>query len=259
MKCLVDLDLNKNEIQNVVIQNLDENPPEPAIGQIWYLTTTNEYMYYNGTEILPICSVDSLLLTLSDDDGKVIIQLSDKDGNPISAIDVATLIGNGELISASLDQSDNLTINYNMLGHNEQISVDLSDLDTKYYAKNGGGLLINNNNEIYIDNTVTPNSSLNTDKEPSFGDDLLINFVNYNSNGLITGIGNFNIKVPSLSGSVGQKDNKIKLITYLELNNSGELVGQTVDITTVIDNNSTDEQIPTAKAVNNELSKWTSI
>lgn len=259
MKCLVDLDLNKNEIQNVVIQNLDENPPEPAIGQIWYLTTTNEYMYYNGTEILPICSVDSLLLTLSDDDGKVIIQLSDKDGNPISTIDVATLIGDGKLISASLNQSDNLIINYNILGHNEQISVDLSDLDTKYYAKNGGGLLINNNNEIYIDNTVTPSSSLNTDKEPSFGDNLLINFVNYNSNGLITGIGNFNVKVPSLSGSVGQKDNKTKLITYLELNNSGELVGQTVDITTVVDNNSTDGQIPTAKAVNNELSKWTSI
>lgn len=259
MKYLVDLDLNKNEIQNVVIQNLDENPSNPVRGQIWYLTTTNEYMYYDGTNILPICSVNSLLLSISDDDGKIFLSLKDKDGNIISRIDVATLIGDGKLISASLDQSDNLIINYSMLGHAEQISVDLSELDTKYYAKNGGGLLINNNNEIYIENTVTPNSSLNTDKEPSFGDDLLINFVNYNSNGLITGVGNFNIKIPTLSGSVGQKDTHAKLITYLELNNSGELVGQTIDITKVIDNNSTDLQIPTAKAVNDELSRWTSI
>lgn len=259
MKYLVDLDLNKNEIQNVVIQNLDENPSNPATGQIWYLTTTNEYMYYNGTEILPVCAVNSLSLTMADDNGKVAIQLNDKDGNLISKIDVATLIGNGELISASLDQSDNLIINYSIFGHTEQIVVDLSEVSNEYYAKNGGGILIDNNNEISINNSVTPNSSLNTDKEPSFGDNMLINFVNYNANGLITGVGNFNIRIPSLSGTVGQKDTYSKLITYLELNNSGELTGQTIDITKVVDDNSTDNQIPTARAVNNELSKWTSI
>jgi len=259
MKYLVDLDLNKNELQNVVIQNLDSNPSDPVRGQIWYLTTSNEYMYFDGTNILPIISTNSLLLTMIDDDGKVFIQLKDKDGNTISSIDIATLIGDGKLVSASLDQSDNLIINYNILGHDEQISVDFSDLDVKYYAKNGGGLLINNNNEIFIDNDVNSNDHLNADKEPSFGDNLLINFVKYNSKGLINGVGNFNVKIPSLSGSVGQKDTYSKLITYLELNNSGELVGQTIDITKVIDDNSTDEQIPTAKAVNNELLKWNAI
>lgn len=259
MKCLVDLDLNKNELQNVVIQNLDRNPLDPVKGQLWYLTTSNKYMYYDGTNILPIDSTDSLLLTMVDDNDKVLIQLKDKDGNIISSIDIATLIGTGELISAALDQSDNLIINYNILGHDEQISVDFSDLDVKYYAKNGGGLLIDNNNEIYIDNSVNPNDHLNTDKEPSFGDDMLINFVKYNSKGLVNGVGNFNIKIPSLSGRVGQKDTYSKLITFLELNNSGELVGQTIDITKVVDDNSTDMQIPTAKAVNNELLKWTSI
>lgn len=45
---LVDLDLNKNEIQNAVVQNLAATPASPVAGQIWYNTTDNLIYFYDG-------------------------------------------------------------------------------------------------------------------------------------------------------------------------------------------------------------------
>ena len=46
---LVDINLNKNEIQNGVIQNLASDPSNAIAGQIYYNTTSNKLKYYNGT------------------------------------------------------------------------------------------------------------------------------------------------------------------------------------------------------------------
>lgn len=46
---LVDLDLNKNEVQNAVVQNLATTPASPRAGQIWYNTTDNLIYFYDGT------------------------------------------------------------------------------------------------------------------------------------------------------------------------------------------------------------------
>ena len=48
-KVLTDLNLNKNEIQNVSMQNIAGAPSSPVAGQFWFDTTENAPYYFNGT------------------------------------------------------------------------------------------------------------------------------------------------------------------------------------------------------------------
>lgn len=62
---LVDLDLNKNEVQNAVVQNLAATPASPKAGQIWYNSTDNLIYFYDGTAAkavgyLPVATASTL-------------------------------------------------------------------------------------------------------------------------------------------------------------------------------------------------------
>ena len=48
-KILTDINLSKNEAQNVVIQNLASDPSSPVKGQTYFNTTTNKFRVYNGS------------------------------------------------------------------------------------------------------------------------------------------------------------------------------------------------------------------
>ena len=47
---LVDINLNKNELQNAIIQNLASDPSNPVAGQVYFNTTTNRFRVYTGTD-----------------------------------------------------------------------------------------------------------------------------------------------------------------------------------------------------------------
>lgn len=46
---LTSLDLNKNELQNPVLQNLGTDPSNPVEGQIYANTGSHKFKFYNGT------------------------------------------------------------------------------------------------------------------------------------------------------------------------------------------------------------------
>ena len=50
---LVSINLNQNELQNARVQNLAVAPSTPVTGQIYYNTSTNSLLFYNGSGWIP--------------------------------------------------------------------------------------------------------------------------------------------------------------------------------------------------------------
>ena len=59
-KFLTNIDLNKNELQNAVIQNLSSDPGSPVEGQIWVNTTTDTLNFYDGTAVVVLGRLDEI-------------------------------------------------------------------------------------------------------------------------------------------------------------------------------------------------------
>lgn len=60
-KFLVNIDLNKNELQNAVIQNLGTAPSSPQAGQIYFNTGDNELYYYDGGQWVSVLNESEVL------------------------------------------------------------------------------------------------------------------------------------------------------------------------------------------------------
>ena len=92
---LVDLDLNKNELQNGVIQNLASNPSNPVAGQVYFNTTTHRFRVYTGTEWNEMGTgggtVTSVSIENAEDGGLSI------SGSPITSAGTITINGNGSI------------------------------------------------------------------------------------------------------------------------------------------------------------------
>jgi hypothetical protein len=59
-KFLTALDLNKNELQNAVLQNLASAPSTPAAGQMYYNTTDDAVYFYDGTSWIDVTDAVTL-------------------------------------------------------------------------------------------------------------------------------------------------------------------------------------------------------
>lgn len=65
MKHLVNLDLNKNELQNARIQNLAAAPGSPVVGQVYYDTVALAPYVWNGTAWVPMDAAQRTGIPLS--------------------------------------------------------------------------------------------------------------------------------------------------------------------------------------------------
>ena len=208
-------------------------------------------------------------------DNKQYIILRGINGVEVSKFDASDFITSGMLQSVTLEDLPVGGGEYHKFlvmtfltagGGTETVRVDLEELIDAYSAASGGGLTLNTaTNEFSITNTVTPNTAgVNAGQTITFGSNVTLNTITYDSHGSITGTKAITFNIPALAGgSVGTSGSVSRVVTYATIDANGTFTGEyanVVNSTAGIDNNSTDAQIPTAKAVyglvDSSITKW---
>lgn len=208
-------------------------------------------------------------------DNKQYIILKGINGVEVSKFDASDFVTAGMLQSVTLEDLPVGVGEYHKFlvmtfltegGGTETVRVDLEDLIDVYTAASGGGLTLNTvTNEFSITNTVEPNTlGVNEGQNITFGSNVVLNTITYDSHGSITGTRAITFGIPALTGgSIGVSGAVNRVITYATIDGNGRLTGEAASVvnsTAGVDSNSTDSQVPTAKAVYNlvdsSMAKW---
>ena len=124
---LVDLNLNKNELQNAVIQNLASDPSNPFKGQTYFNTTTNRFRVFNGTTWDEMGTgggtVTSVAMANATNGGLTI------SGSPITGAGTLT-VGHSNVLSSAQTTSGIYPIKIDKNGHITEFGTALGNVST---------------------------------------------------------------------------------------------------------------------------------
>jgi hypothetical protein len=160
------IDLNKNELQNGVIQVLGTAPGSPVEGQIYYDSTDDVIKFYNGTAWVSAGGDLTAITTATSD------QLTITDGTgPEPNIDIVTgaVTSSGVVLATGQQIYNFVTIGINARIQNITDPVDAQDVATKNYVDSiATGLLEYKGG--YDASTNTPNLDTASNIEIAKGD-----------------------------------------------------------------------------------------
>lgn len=246
----VDFKINNTTPGNVAIDASSEGLtanvqfPDPEVAGV---ADGDKIVSLDGDKIKSTLSIST-----SVENGKTFVVLRGIGGATISKFDASDFVKDGLLDSVGLE-SDPVTsatllvFNFNTDSGKQAIKVDLSSLIDVYTAKADGGIVVEDN-EISLENTVEPSTGLlNSNISPKFGELVTLHTIQYDNHGLIINSGDFTFQVPSITSATVGGDGKV--ITKVSMDDQGNITGDTLDIVTTLDTNSSDTALPTAKAV----------
>ena len=152
-KFLVDINLNKNELQNAIIQNLASDPSNPVAGQVYFNTTTNRFRVYTGTDWDEMGTgggtVTSVTVSNAEDGGLTV------SGSPITSSGTIT-IGHSNTLASAQTTSGLYPIKIDKNGHITEygtavgkVSTTADGLIPAFSSTNQSSTAVGSNNYVW--------------------------------------------------------------------------------------------------------------